>query len=1226
MGRVGGFALLVLGTTPGAQAVVLWNDPDQILIHENGPGTDVLHGALKRDNAATDTLYFKFRVEPLSDKDTEDYLAAFELFEGSVERLGIGNALKAWAFSAFFHNSKSDETDELAPYLDLRTLSPEILTPGSTESYQYPRRGVSATIVFKVQYVPGEDDLITVWLNPDLGPGANESHQPEGLTTRFTANAAFDEIRLRHAGRGDGWKFSDLAVATSFSDFVDSSSSQPIANLEALPASIRTFDFQSWQKEQGLSQSPVRALAQTRNGYLFIGSEGGLARFDGVRFVSFGISEGLKPGGVNVVFEDTRGLLWIGGEAGLSSLENGRVTACTLPEWQTGKKVTAIAEDRERQLWVGTETGLLLRRESRFVPFAAARSFENHAIVALLKDSTGNLWTAVEEMGIFKFQDGAFLQPEGLQEQPLLKQPHCLMADNIGRIWVGGDDSIFCYESNRCPVYSVPRNQTRSQVRALGQEADGTVWAGLSAGGLLQWKNGKFISVPAGSGLAGNVVHAFLTDSEGNLWIGTDGGLNRLHRKALFTLSQPEGLGLGPVQGLAEVSPGVIWVAKPSDGLYRWDGRNFSRLRARDLSARGAEVTTLLAGHDGFVWAATTNGLLLYKDPVAAADEVSNIHGAPPHILSLAEAEDHTVCAGTREGTVWKLRGGTWQQATNLAQTNAITALRPDRDGSWWAGTDGNGLHHLTTTGAVTVTRVPGLSGKAVRALHVDSEGAVWIGTADQGLSRLRNGHVENFTGLYRLPDHVSEILEDEIGRLWLGSDQGIACIDKRVLGSGGATRAQQARLFRRPNGMAAEQCTDGFSPAGLKTTSGLLWFPTAQGVAAIDPKAIKVITVSPGIILEEVTVDGVPMAEFSPSSAGSPAKPGESFDRGALTSLRIGPGHHRVEFRYTALSFDAPDLIHFRYRLDGLDTDWVDAGTRRTAFYSYMPPGTYHFRIAAANDDGMWSESGAGLEVTVLRYFWQTRWFLAVAGISLMASVIGVVRGLEKAKLHRRLERLEQERALERERTRIAQDLHDQMGAKLCRISFLSEHARRGELRPEDMHEQITSISDASREVLHSLDEIVWAVNPQNDTLEHVASYIGQYSQDYFQMTGIECQLDIPTQLPPHPVTSQMRHHLFLATHEALTNILKHSGATLATIAMVSHDGAFEMRITDNGKGFDATRAALNSDGVSSGDGLMNMSKRLRDVGGRCWIESEPGKGTKIGFAIPLATFKNGH
>jgi signal transduction histidine kinase len=336
---------------------------------------------------------------------------------------------------------------------------------------------------------------------------------------------------------------------------------------------------------------------------------------------------------------------------------------------------------------------------------------------------------------------------------------------------------------------------------------------------------------------------------------------------------------------------------------------------------------------------------------------------------------------------------------------------------------------------------------------------------------------------------------------------------------------------------------------------------------------------------------------------------------------LRISPGKHQIEFRYTGLSFDAPELIRFRYRLEGLDPNWVEAETRRTAFYSYLPPGNYRFHVAARNNNGGWSEGGTVLELVVLRHFWQTWWFITVTGLGFMVLVGGTVRLVEKRKLHRRLNRLEQERALERERTRIAQDLHDEMGAKLCRISFLSEHARRGELPPQELHDQITSISDASREVLHSLDEIVWAVNPRNDTLEHVASYIGQYALEYFQMTGIQCELDIPAQLPSYPLSSQMRHHLFLATHEALTNILKHSSATRAKISMVSRSTEFEINILDDGKGFSADAIDSKSErlALASGNGLSNMHQRMADIGGHCQIESTSGQGTNIRLVISL-------
>ena len=288
------------------------------------------------------------------------------------------------------------------------------------------------------------------------------------------------------------------------------------------------------------------------------------------------------------------------------------------------------------------------------------------------------------------------------------------------------------------------------------------------------------------------------------------------------------------------------------------------------------------------------------------------------------------------------------------------------------------------------------------------------------------------------------------------------------------------------------------------------------------------------------------------------------------------------------------------------------------------MPPGQYRFRVIASNSDGNWATPGAEMQLKFARYFWQSWWVSGVMGVALLCAVGGTVRLIERQKAKARLKRLEQERALERERTRIAQDLHDEMGAKLCRISFLSEHARRENANPAEMQEQIKSISDDSREVLHSLDEIVWAVNPQNDTLEHATSYLAQFAQDYFLMTGVECELVVPSQMPHYPVSSQVRHHLFLAVREALANILKHSAATHAKISMACENGNLEIYVRDDGKGFDANAHSANdSHRGDMHDGLRNMTKRFADVGGQCSIESTVGSGTTIKFILPLKTAK---
>jgi signal transduction histidine kinase len=288
-------------------------------------------------------------------------------------------------------------------------------------------------------------------------------------------------------------------------------------------------------------------------------------------------------------------------------------------------------------------------------------------------------------------------------------------------------------------------------------------------------------------------------------------------------------------------------------------------------------------------------------------------------------------------------------------------------------------------------------------------------------------------------------------------------------------------------------------------------------------------------------------------------------------------------------------------------------------AFYSFVPPGTYRFRVIACNGDGIWNENGASLSLTVRRHYWQSWWFIGMLSLGVITMVAGCVRVVEKRRLQQHLKRLEQERVLERERTRIAQDLHDIMGAKLCRISFLSEHARRCEVVTVEHQEEMRSISDDSREVLQSLDEMVWAVNPQNDTLDHLMSYVGQYAQEYFRKTGIEFDLKIPERVPVQPLSSQSRHHLFLAVQEALANILKHSGATRASIAMVCRSTDFEINISDNGIGFDPVSIESNSPSSAAGfcNGLGNMRRRLGELSGHCVIESRTGHGTTIQFVL---------
>jgi len=1197
---------------------VLWSDLGATLVHETGAGEDILGGALKRDDSASDTLYFKFHVDPLSDVGTEEYFATFQLYEGGVERLAVGNSLKAWAYSAF-NTATNGEFNKVFGDMDLRSSRPESSSPGVFLPYELPRRGIERTIVFKVQYVPGGDDLVTVWLNPDLTPGATEAGQPESLKTTFSANASFDAIHLRHGGGGGGWTFSDMEIATAFGDFVSSGSAAPGGATPGAGAGGLGLTFRSWQREQGLPQNSVQALVQTRDGYLWIGSDDGVVRFDGVRFVSFGLREGLRSGPVRTLFEDSHGALWIGtADSGLTRWQEGQFTTFTTRDGLPADGVTALGEDKEGRLWVGTEAGLAVRQNGRLATPVAAEQFKGKAITTLCQDRQGVLWLGVTGAGIFRFVEGKFIALTDASVEGLLQEPHCLLEDKAGRVWLGaGDDFVLCRDGDQWRRYRIPRHLARPYVSALAEEPDGTVWAGSVSEGLFQFKEGRLAAISASDGLVDNSVESLLVDREGNLWVGTGAGLQRLRRSNLLVFGQNEGLGYGPVQGLAEVAPGVIWAGKPNDGLYQWEGRTFSRLAAEDLSRRYPEVISLLMARDGICWISGAPGLWCCKDPKNGAGEAEMAALAGLNIITLAEDQEGGVWAGTRDGQVWRGREGNWAAQRNYSQTRAITAILQDKERAMWIGTEGRGLCRFKDGGRAQLGKGAGLLSDWIRTLYLGPQGTVWIGTAGGGLSRWRSGQVNTFTTRDGLPDNtISQILEDNTGRLWLGSNRGIACVSKSELEElvAGKIAAVYPQVYGRAEGMPSEECTGGFYPAGLKTRSGRLCFATLKGIVVADPRPRAAEALAPTVVLEETMVDGVAADTRRPQATG---REGESVSRVAPAEgveIRVPPGKHRVEFGYTGISFSSPERVRFRYRLEPLDSDWVEAGARRTALYSYVPPGQYRFRVIACDSGGTWNETGASLSLVVMRHWWQSWWFVGLPALGLMASVAGAVRITEKRKHQRRLKLLEQERALEHERARIAQDLHDDLGSSLTRISLLSDLAQADRDNSSQVEGHLQKISQSAGQTVRALEEIVWALRPGSDSLQSLVEYIAHFANELFEGDGAHCRLDLPHDLPTHSLPPEMRHNIFLVVKEALTNALKHSHAREVRVQAKATAKVLEIVVQDDGQGFEAQ--ALPPTQVKR-HGLGNMRRRAEDMGGTLAVQSGRGKGTTVRLSV---------
>jgi signal transduction histidine kinase len=469
----------------------------------------------------------------------------------------------------------------------------------------------------------------------------------------------------------------------------------------------------------------------------------------------------------------------------------------------------------------------------------------------------------------------------------------------------------------------------------------------------------------------------------------------------------------------------------------------------------------------------------------------------------------------------------------------------------------------------------------------------------------LQKGKFSTISKDYGLPSSaIVHIVDDGIENLWLGSEHGILRVSKTELNrcADGLERTIHCLNYGKAEGLASQSCPGGFQPGACKASDGRLWFPTTKGIAIVDPTDVTINREPPPVVIEEFMVDGK-----------------------AVTGLgaQVPPGKQRFELRYTGLSFVAPDRVRFKYKLDGLESDWVDAGTRRIAQYSYLKPGKYSFHVIACNNDEVWNQTGASLDFTVRPYFWQTWWFLVVG----MATGVGMVGGgvsmVAQRRERRKLQQLEKQQAVEKERARIARDIHDDLGASLTRIAMLSQTMRKNLEGNSQEASAAARVNSIARELTRAMDEIVWAVNPKHDTLDSLATYLGGFAQDVLAPAGIRCRLNVPVCLPPLAVTAEVRHNVFLAFKEILHNVLKHANASEVEISLEAAPTGFALMIADNGCGFALDPTKETGVGLDErrrlggGNGLINVRKRLENLDGRCEWETAPGLGTNVRLVI---------
>ena len=497
-----------------------------------------------------------------------------------------------------------------------------------------------------------------------------------------------------------------------------------------------------------------------------------------------------------------------------------------------------------------------------------------------------------------------------------------------------------------------------------------------------------------------------------------------------------------------------------------------------------------------------------------------------------------------------------------------------------------------------------GLASDFVWSLLAEEDGTVWIGTYGSGLCRFKNGRFTTVSSRNGLPsDVICSILDDQDGYLWFSSYAGVFRASKAALSqcAEGQTRSVDCLAFGFAEGLTSLEMSGGCQPASCRTADGRLWYPSSKGLAMIDPGAIRNNAVPPPVVVQEILVDG------------ELVNAGAAEDKTPDPAVQIRPGHRHLEFRYAGLSFTAPERVRFRYRMEGLEKEWIEAGNRRSANYGYLPPGSYTFRVLACNNNGVWSGTGAAQSVTVLPYFWQTLWFQGGSGLGAMAVAACSTAVLARRRQRRKVADLERQRASEQERTRIARDIHDQLGIGLTRISMLSLSVTAQVPQPSRIRENVQEIYQTTNELTRSMDEIVWAVNPRHDTLDSLLTYLGGFARKFLETAEIRCRLDLPMEVPSCVLSADLRHNLFLAFKEVLNNAVKHAAASEVRIAGRVRATEFVLTVEDNGIGFVLTPPQ------TAGNGLTNLQQRLREVGGQFACESGIGVGTTVRLTFPI-------
>jgi ligand-binding sensor domain-containing protein/signal transduction histidine kinase len=956
--------------------------------------------------------------------------------------------------------------------------------------------------------------------------------------------------------------------------------------LPAFAANTREYSHRIWRIEDGLPQNKIQAITQTPDGYLWIGTSEGLARFDGVRFTVFDRSNtpALQDDSILVLTPARDGSLWIGTEGGgLLHYQASSFRLFGVKEGLTNGFIRAIYEDSDGVLWAGADRGLFRMRGRRFERLDGTPEIPLASVVSILADRNRKLWIA---------SSAGLLSAEG---------------GKLARVRCEGDAQVSpiraLYESRGGTLYTVNRSGAGQlkggcsvrdpalpdlALTLLHEDRAGNLWIGSIGAGLMRYRAGALTTFEAPSILPDNNVSAIFEDQEDNLWIGGQDGLLRLTKTAVTTLSDKDGLAGDNVSTVYEDRSGTLWIATFAGQVYRVNNGIPVRFHL-PASAGAPRIRTVFEDSSGALWFGTIGGgVVRLRDGKAVtytkkeglrSDTVRQVH------------EDRTgaIWIATDSGlSRWDGHGFQNYYLEDGLSYPSVRCVASLRNGDVLAGTDA-GLTLIHNRQIVRDPVFAELAGDKIWAIYEDADGGLWLGTRGAGLARVKHGKIARFTVHDGLPSNsIYQIIEDSTAKFWMSSPTGVfsAAREEFDAVAEGTTGPVHVVAYGISDGMETSQMNGGFQSAACKTRSGEIWFPSVKGAVRFNPAQVPVRRPMP-VLIEKVLAGDRPV----PLSG----------------EVVIPPGHGKLEIDFTACNLGAPQRESFRYKLEGFDETWTSASRYRAAYYTNLPPGRYRFRVLASDAGSPLNPPEASLAFVWLPAFYQTAWFYALCAAGLAAIVWAA------AILHARQTRARYALLLA-ERTRLAREMHDTVIQGCIGVSTLLEAASR--LQRSNLTEAGDLLDHARAQVRTTLEEArnaVW-------NLRHASEADSSISRlcELAQKLGRERNMRIETEITGErvPLDAMTDRTLLLVGREALRNAVSHAQPSRVAVRIDFKSSEIGLEVRDDGAGFDV---AGNATGDHGHFGIIGMRERVEQMGGSFRLDSSPGGGTQVVASLPL-------